>query len=176
MGGFSKLHSSLSTSSLMALPVPTRWLWTFLLSQANAQGIVEGSIAGIAIAAHITLDECQAAFDAFLAPDPYSRTKGSGGSPPRGLGRRLADRQLPKVAAQTQCRRTPRVQAATRTGPTRSAASRRVGRHSGGRLGGAKRLSPWTDCPRDVHECPRVEKNGQCGHKQKQKQKKIFED
>jgi hypothetical protein len=34
MSGFSKLHSSIATSSLMALPVATRWIWTFLLSQA----------------------------------------------------------------------------------------------------------------------------------------------
>jgi hypothetical protein len=75
MSGFSKLHSSIATSSLMALPVATRWLWTFLLSQANREGIVEGSISGLAIAAHITIEECQAAFEAFLAPDQYSRTK-----------------------------------------------------------------------------------------------------
>lgn len=75
MSGYSKLHSSIATSSLMALPVATRWVWTFMLSQANAQGIVEGSVSGLAIAAHVTLDECQAAIDTFLAPDTYSRTK-----------------------------------------------------------------------------------------------------
>jgi hypothetical protein len=75
MAGFSKLHSSIATSSLMALPVATRWLWTFLLSQANAQGIVEGSVSGLAVAAHISLEECEAGIAAFLAPDKYSRTK-----------------------------------------------------------------------------------------------------
>ncbi len=75
MSGYTKLHSSVATSSIMALPVATRWVWTFMLSQANAQGIVEGSVSGLAIAAHVGLDECQAAIDAFLAPDKYSRTK-----------------------------------------------------------------------------------------------------
>jgi hypothetical protein len=75
MSGFTKLHSSIATSSLMALPVATRWVWSFLLSQANADGLVEGSVPGLAIAAHVTLDECQLAIDAFLAPDKYSRTK-----------------------------------------------------------------------------------------------------
>jgi len=75
MAGYSKLHSSIATSSIMALPVSARWLWAFMLSQANAQGMVEGSVAGLAIAAHVSLEECQAAIDCFLAPDPYSRTK-----------------------------------------------------------------------------------------------------
>jgi hypothetical protein len=75
MSGFTKLHSSIATSSIMALPVATRWVWSFMLSQANAQGIVEGSVSGLAIAAHVSLDDCQAAIDAFLAPDQYSRTK-----------------------------------------------------------------------------------------------------
>ena len=75
MSGYTKLHSSIATSSIMALPVATRWVWTFMLSQANAQGIVEGAVPGLAIAAHVSLDECQAAIKAFLAPDEYSRTK-----------------------------------------------------------------------------------------------------
>jgi hypothetical protein len=75
MSGYTKLHSSIATSSIMALPVSARWLWAFMLSQANAQGIVEGSVPGMAIAAHISLDECQAAIDAFCSPDQYSRTK-----------------------------------------------------------------------------------------------------
>lgn len=75
MSGFTKLHSSIATSSLMALPVATRWVWTYLLSQANAQGIVEGTVPGLAVAAAVTLEECEAAITAFLAPDKYSRTK-----------------------------------------------------------------------------------------------------
>jgi hypothetical protein len=75
MSGFSKLHSSIATSSIMALPVASRWVWTFLLSQADAHGVVEGSVSGLAIAAHVSLDECEAALAAFLAPDKYSRTK-----------------------------------------------------------------------------------------------------
>lgn len=75
MSGYTKLHSSIATSSIMALPVATRWVWTFMLSQADAQGIVEGSVSGLAIAAHVSIDECQAAIDTFLAPDTYSRTK-----------------------------------------------------------------------------------------------------
>jgi hypothetical protein len=75
VSGYSKLHSSIATSSLMAMPVSARWLWAFMLSQADAHGIVEGSVPGLAIAAHVTLDECAAAIEAFLKPDQYSRTK-----------------------------------------------------------------------------------------------------
>ncbi len=63
----------------MALPVSARWLWCFLLSQADAQGIVEGSVSGLAIAAHVSLKECQQAVEIFCAPDPHSRTKDEGG-------------------------------------------------------------------------------------------------
>jgi hypothetical protein len=75
LSGFTKLHSSIATSSIMALPVATRWVWSFMLSQANGQGVVEGSVSGLAIAAHVSLEECQAAIDTLLAPDQYSRTK-----------------------------------------------------------------------------------------------------
>ena len=75
MSGFTKLHSSIATSSIMAQPIATRWVWTFLLSQANAQGVVEGSVLGLAIAAHVSLEEAQDAISTFLRPDPYSRTK-----------------------------------------------------------------------------------------------------
>jgi hypothetical protein len=84
MSGFTKLHSSIATSSVMAMPLPSRWLWCFLLSQANAEGIVEGAVPGLAIAAAISLEECQTALDAFLAPDKYSRT-------PDNEGRRLVE-------------------------------------------------------------------------------------
>ena len=75
MSGYSKLHSSIATSSIMAMPVPARWLWAFMLSQADAFGVVEGTVPGLANAAGITLEECQAAIAAFLGPDPFSRTK-----------------------------------------------------------------------------------------------------
>lgn len=75
MSGFTKLHASLARSSILALPVSARWLWAFMLSQADAQGIVEGAVPGLANAANISLEECQAAIDAFCAPDPYSRTR-----------------------------------------------------------------------------------------------------
>jgi hypothetical protein len=75
MAGFTKLHSSLATSSIMALPLATRWIWSFLLSQADAQGVVEGAVPGLAIAANVSLEQCQTAIETLLAPDPYSRTK-----------------------------------------------------------------------------------------------------
>jgi hypothetical protein len=79
MAGYSKLHSSIATSSLLALPVAARWLWCFLLSQADAQGVVEGSTSGLAIAANISQEDCQAALNVFCAPDPDSRTKDEDG-------------------------------------------------------------------------------------------------
>ncbi len=79
MSGYTKLHSSIATSSIMALPVSARWLWAFMLSQADAQGVVEGAVPGLAVAAGISPDECEAAITAFCAPDRYSRTKDQDG-------------------------------------------------------------------------------------------------
>ncbi len=75
MAGYTKLHSSIATSSILAMPVSARWLWCYLLSQADAQGVVQGAVPGLAIAANISRDECEAAIEAFCLPDSYSRTK-----------------------------------------------------------------------------------------------------
>ena len=74
MSGYTKLHSFVK-SSLMELPLATRWLWAFMLSEADADGIVEGAVNGLAYAARITLEECETALATFLDPDKYSRTK-----------------------------------------------------------------------------------------------------
>src|SRR5205085_2680931 len=79
MSGYTKLHSSIATSSIMALPVSARWLWAVMLSQADAQGVVEGAVPGLAVAAGISQAECEAAVDVFCAPDHYSRTRDEDG-------------------------------------------------------------------------------------------------
>lgn len=46
-----------------------------MLALADKHGEVGASIPGLARAANVSLEECKAAIDAFLAPDQYSRTK-----------------------------------------------------------------------------------------------------
>lgn len=46
-----------------------------MLAMKRKDGIVYGSIPGLARQANVTLEECEVALKAFLHPDPYSRTK-----------------------------------------------------------------------------------------------------
>ena len=75
MAGFTKLHSSITTSSLLSEPLPSRWLWCILLALADADGVVSGTVPGLACAANIKTKDCRAGIECFLAPDPDSRTK-----------------------------------------------------------------------------------------------------
>lgn len=71
--GFTKLFSSIITSTVWMEDSPTRIVWVGLLALANGEGIVEGSIPGLANVCRVSVEECQRAIDVFLAPDAYSR-------------------------------------------------------------------------------------------------------
>lgn len=71
---YTKLFRSIAASTIVSEPLATRWLWIFLISQANRSGVVFGSIPGIARMANITIAEAEAALTRFMSPDPYSRT------------------------------------------------------------------------------------------------------
>jgi hypothetical protein len=71
---YTKLHQELVTSTIWREPHSTRILWVTMLAMATKHGEVRASIPGLADLARITLDECEAALQAFLSPDKYSRT------------------------------------------------------------------------------------------------------
>lgn len=73
--GFTKLFSSIVTSTIWQESHETRIVWITLLALADAQGRVEGSIPGLAHLAHVDLAACEQALERLMAPDPYSRTK-----------------------------------------------------------------------------------------------------
>ncbi len=73
--GFTKLFSSIVTSTIWAETNPTRIVWITMLALADRQGEVGASIPGLARAANVTIEECEIAIKAFIAPDGYSRTK-----------------------------------------------------------------------------------------------------
>jgi hypothetical protein len=80
-GGYAKLYGDrLAQSSLMDRNVVTRWLFVFVLSQADAQGRYRcASVAGLARAAAITLEQAELAVSELEAPDPDSTTKAEDG-------------------------------------------------------------------------------------------------
>jgi hypothetical protein len=78
-GAFTKLCSSLVTSTIWQESKETKILWITMLAMADRRGIVEGSIPGLAKMAGLTIPEVEAALEDLYAPDPYSRTKDNEG-------------------------------------------------------------------------------------------------
>lgn len=75
MSGYTKLFSSILDSTVWQEPDSTVRVWIAMLAMADAGGIVESSMPGLASRARVPLDACIKAIDTFLAPDPWSRTK-----------------------------------------------------------------------------------------------------
>jgi hypothetical protein len=71
---YTKLFSSIITSTIWSAPHSTRIVWITLLAMSDKNGEVFSTIPGLARMASVTIDEAKAAISAFLAPDPYSRT------------------------------------------------------------------------------------------------------
>lgn len=74
MAGYTKLFSSLLTSSVWCEDNATRITWITLLALCDARGMVEGSIPGIANQAQLSVEDAQRAMGKLMGPDPYSRT------------------------------------------------------------------------------------------------------
>jgi len=75
MAGYTKLFSSIVTSSIWQEDNATRIVWITMLATADAWGVVEGAVPGLAHIARVELDECQRALFKLQQPDPYSRTQ-----------------------------------------------------------------------------------------------------
>lgn len=74
MSGWTKLFSSIVTSSIWVEDDALLRVWIALLATADAEGIVEGSIPGFANLARVTADQMRAAVLKLASPDPDSRT------------------------------------------------------------------------------------------------------
>lgn len=79
MAGYTKLFSSIVTSTIWCEDYPTRLVWVAMLAMADARGKVEGSVPGFARLANVTMAEMEKALAIFLAPDPHSRTPDNDG-------------------------------------------------------------------------------------------------
>ena len=75
MSGYTKLFSSILQSTIWCESSDTRVVWITMLAMADRDGVVEGSVPGLARTAGVDRDDAEAALASFLAPDRDSRTK-----------------------------------------------------------------------------------------------------
>ena len=75
MAGWTKLFSSIVTSSIWCEDDKTFRVWIALLALSDREGIVEGSLPGLANLCRLSMDETRAALDKLLAPDEHSRSQ-----------------------------------------------------------------------------------------------------
>lgn len=74
-GGYTPLFSSIVLSTIWRESNETRLVWITMLALADARGIIEASIPGLADAAKVPLEKCKEALVILQSPDEYSRTK-----------------------------------------------------------------------------------------------------
>lgn len=79
MSGFTKLFSTIVTSSIWSEDDKTRIVWITMLALANREGVVEAAVPGLANAARVSVEDCEAALKRFCEPDKYSRSKSHDG-------------------------------------------------------------------------------------------------
>src|SRR6478609_157817 len=75
MTGYTKLFGSIITSTIWREDKETKILWITMLALKNKNGIVEGSIPGLADMARLSLNETIKALKVLSDPDEYSRTQ-----------------------------------------------------------------------------------------------------
>lgn len=72
---YTKLFSSIVTSTIWTEDDRTRIVWITMLACADKNGELQASIPGLARIAGVPVEDCRVAIAKFLAPDPDSRTK-----------------------------------------------------------------------------------------------------
>jgi len=73
--GYTKLFSTIVTSSIWTADDATRIVWITMLAISDKNGEIHAAIPGLARLAGVSLEACEKAISIFLAPDQYSRTK-----------------------------------------------------------------------------------------------------
>lgn len=76
MKGYTKLFGTLIGSTIWRdESKATKIVWITMLAMANADGVVEASVPGLADFSKVTLEECQEALRKLSEPDEFSRSK-----------------------------------------------------------------------------------------------------
>lgn len=73
--GYVKLFSDILISSIWQQKDSVRIVWITLLALADREGIVGGSLPGVASIARVSLSDCEAALELLQQPDSYSRSE-----------------------------------------------------------------------------------------------------
>lgn len=76
---YTKLFSSITDSTIWQEPDATRLVWITMLAMSDKHGFVSASVPGLASRARVSIDDCVAALDTLMSPDPWSRTKDNDG-------------------------------------------------------------------------------------------------
>jgi len=79
MAGYTKLFSSIITSSVWSEDDKTRIMWITMLAICDAAGHVDGAVPGLADVARMSIPDAEAAILKLESPDPYSRTPDNDG-------------------------------------------------------------------------------------------------
>jgi hypothetical protein len=74
MTGYTKLFSSIVTSTIWQEDLATKVVWITLLALSDSDGTVEGSVPGLAHLAGVSVEECERSLAILQQPDKYSRT------------------------------------------------------------------------------------------------------
>ena len=74
MNGFTKLFSSIVTSTIWQEDSDTKVVWVTMLALVNADGFVDTTIPGLANIANVSVEKTREAIAKFESPDPDSRT------------------------------------------------------------------------------------------------------
>jgi hypothetical protein len=82
MTGYTKLFHSIVTSTIWQADDKTRIVWITLLALSDKDGMVEGSVPGLARVAGVSVEDCVRALENLQKPDKYSRS-------PEHEGRRI---------------------------------------------------------------------------------------
>lgn len=75
METWSKLFGSIVTSTVWREDLPTKVVWITLLAMKDKDGVVHGSVPGLAHLAGVSVDECERALEKFKGPDKWSRSQ-----------------------------------------------------------------------------------------------------
>ncbi len=75
MTGYTKLFGSIIASTIWRADDKTRIVWITMLAMANKNGVVEGSIPGLADLSRVSVTDCQTALRNLMSEDEFSRTK-----------------------------------------------------------------------------------------------------
>ena len=75
MPGYTKLFSTIVTSTVWQEDSDTRVVWVTLLALADPYGKVDATVPGLANIAKVPIDKCRKALKIFSSPDPDSRSQ-----------------------------------------------------------------------------------------------------